>query len=603
MEYMHERTDSYKHRPAAGEVHEERPGTVPELAEPAKIAPSLFELAKRHRWFFVAVAAVIVLSIMVSATSLWFAVRASRAAQLAETEARADQELTRFLRNDVLALDSPEKNANRELTLRTMLERAAQRIQGRFQDQPLAEAAIRMTLGETYQSLGESSGAVAHFRRAMSLYQGELGPTHRKTLAASRMLISALNDGGLYDEAILLGRQVLATHQRTLSPSDPDLLDAKYRLATPLFRKGERAVATQMLVETLKDYKRTLGPQHPDTLKVMDDLGVLYLVDGKPAEAQKLLLQALYLLRESLGAAHPKTITVMSNLAGAYADMSQFDQAERLMEEAVKLRQQILGPDHPNTLNSMNNLATLYADQGRFADSAELQARTIELGEKRLGAEHPRLLIWMNNLGMTYLDENKLDDAHRVLSRVLEVRRKVLGAENPDTLLSMRNLGFAEQRRGRLAEAEALLVPAWAASERVLGADSIERLKNGERLAAIWIDQGKLAAADSLLREVGEAWRTHFPDDWRTFATMSKRGQLLVRLRRYAEADSLLVDSYLGLTDRIQDIPENQKFVLKDTADSLFKLYAAWNQPEKRLAWEREFQARGGKIEGQGAAR
>ena len=44
---------------------------------------------------------------------------------------------------------------NRDLTLRTVLDRASRNIEGRFPSQPLVEAKIRTTLAVTYQSLGE----------------------------------------------------------------------------------------------------------------------------------------------------------------------------------------------------------------------------------------------------------------------------------------------------------------------------------------------------------------------------------------------------------------------------------------------------------------
>ncbi len=53
-----------------------------------------------------------------------------------------------------------------------MLDEAAKRIEeasgvgGRFQDKPLVEASIRLTMGETYWKLGEQLSAEPHLERA-----------------------------------------------------------------------------------------------------------------------------------------------------------------------------------------------------------------------------------------------------------------------------------------------------------------------------------------------------------------------------------------------------------------------------------------------------
>ena len=50
--------------------------------------------------------------------------------------------------------------------------------------QPLVEAAIRRTVGDTYTELGEYAAAQAHLERALALYRRELGDDHPDTLTA-----------------------------------------------------------------------------------------------------------------------------------------------------------------------------------------------------------------------------------------------------------------------------------------------------------------------------------------------------------------------------------------------------------------------------------
>jgi len=560
----------------------------PIVARPPSAIYSVRKFAERHRHLFAATASVVLILAVATIVSAWLAVRAFRAEQLAQTEAKTQQALSSFLRNDLLAQSSPEHEPDRDLKLRTVVDRAAARIRGRFADQPLVEASISTTLAETYESLGEFASAEALFRRALALYRRQLRAADRNTLYVSRRIVGTLIDQGSYVAAEHLAREVLAAHQRFLGTEDKDTLDAMYALASALFLEGERMAGTRLLLQTLEGYRHELGPDDPDTLKMMNELAVFYLTDNKPALAQQLLAQALELRKKVSGLANPSTITVMSNLAAADSDLGQYAEAEPLMAQAVHLRERILGADHPATLSAMNNLATFYSDRGKLEASEQLQAKVLGRGRRSLGAAHPRVLIWMNNLGMTYLEEDKLDAAYEVLKRTLELRQQTLGPEHPETLISLSNLGLVQYRRSQLADAESLLIRAWTASDRVFDADNVRRIVIGERLAAVMLDRREFAAAASILHTVSDARRKKSPDDWRTLATVARLGDALVGLHRYAEAEPLLINAYGALLQRAQTIPDGQKSVLKSTSNSICALYTAWRKPEKRRLWVRE---------------
>src|SRR5206468_4764451 len=87
-----------------------------------------------------------------------------------------------FLNHDLLLQASPALTPDRDLKLRTVLDRASQAIDRQFPSQPLVEAQIRTTLAGAYQSLGEFASAERHALRAQELYRHALGPEHAQTL-------------------------------------------------------------------------------------------------------------------------------------------------------------------------------------------------------------------------------------------------------------------------------------------------------------------------------------------------------------------------------------------------------------------------------------
>ena len=90
--------------------------------------------------------------------------RAQRAEQRATQEAAISKAVNDFLNEDLLSQASPDKGPNPNITLREVLDRAAEKVVTAFRDQPLVEAAVRETLAKTYLSLGSYEKGAGTFR-------------------------------------------------------------------------------------------------------------------------------------------------------------------------------------------------------------------------------------------------------------------------------------------------------------------------------------------------------------------------------------------------------------------------------------------------------
>ena len=67
------------------------------------------------------------------------------------------------------------------MTVRELLDRAAREIEGKFAQQELTEAAIRLTIGDAYRALGEFPESQKHLLRSVQLRTAKLGPDHADT--------------------------------------------------------------------------------------------------------------------------------------------------------------------------------------------------------------------------------------------------------------------------------------------------------------------------------------------------------------------------------------------------------------------------------------
>ena len=116
-----------------------------------------------------------------------------------------------LLRGGGRSADVKENPTIRELLDRAAKELAPERIDANFPNQPLVQAEILKTVGNTYDGVGEYERSIDFLQRAMALYQQHLGPEHADTLLCMDHLAWAYQDAGRLDLAMPL-------HEETLRP-------------------------------------------------------------------------------------------------------------------------------------------------------------------------------------------------------------------------------------------------------------------------------------------------------------------------------------------------------------------------------------------------
>jgi tetratricopeptide (TPR) repeat protein len=529
------------------------------LARPPSSMYVFRKFARRHR--VILGASGIVAGVLVAATaeSAWLAIRATRAEKRAAAEAMASQaaerraaaesaasrEVTDFLENDLLAQASPDEQPNRDLPLRTALDRAASKIDGRFPDQPLVAATIEATLAVTYVSLGEYARAQPHFERALALRQRALGKPDAKSL---------------------------------------ELMD---ELATDLFDEGRNREAEAMEMRALDAMKRELGPESPTTLHAMNSIIEIYKGEGKLADAEAMAEKTLFLTRKTIGPEGTETRYAMSNLASIYFSEERLADSERLNVEALALQKKAEGEENPDTLTMMNNLASVYWDEGKLAEAEKLNLQILAIRRRVMGPEHPETLRSMHNLATTYAEEGRLQESAALEKEALDKRRRILGVEHLDTLSSANSLASVLVHQGKFPEAEALLAPNVAICRRVFGPDHYLTINMEGRLAMVYDREGKAPEAETAFREAFEAcMRQAGPASPRTLLLQDRLGGVLLKEKKFGEAEPLFLDLYKVLAQPGLKPPANGAPNPGGVAAQLVQLYEAWGKPASADGWK-----------------
>jgi eukaryotic-like serine/threonine-protein kinase len=426
------------------------------MAVPPSLTYMARKFARRYRVALATVSAFVLVLIAASVVSIRQSIRANREAAVATA-------VNEFLQNDVLAQASafaqagPNTKPDPDLKVRTALDRAAKRIEGKFAKQPEVEASIRNTIGQAYLDLGLYPEARIHFGRALELRRRVLGAEDPLTIETAIGLGVIEFDQSNYGEAEVLLSQTVELARRVLGPQSSYTLRAMTSLAGVYRRQGRYPQAEAMINQAVEIKRRVLGPEDTSTLNSMSVQAEIYDEEGKYAQAETLINQILEVRRRVLGPEHPGTLISMNNLANVYDAQGKYAQAEALHRENLDIRRRVLGPEHPYTLSSMSNLASVYEDEGKYAPAESLASQALDIRRRVLGPEHSLTLMSMDLLGLVYADEGKYAKAEGLLAPTLEIRRRVLGSEHPETAATVYHLGCLAAHRGDKDKAIALL--------------------------------------------------------------------------------------------------------------------------------------------------
>ena len=564
------------------------------------------------------------------------AIAAERAAaedrNRANSEAMTASSTNEFLEKDLLAQASPgdQDNSNAQpdpdLKVRTALDRAAERIQGKFAGQPLVEASIRQTIGESYLDLGLFSEAQRQFESAVELRRQSLGEHAAETLSSMRKLAQTYRDQARFPQAESLFKQVLKAQRTTLGENDNATLDTAVDLGAIYYSIGRFPEADAMLTRIVQVRRRLYPNKLAELFEALDALASVCSEEGKLDAAERYANEAVEISRRLHGDDHPDTLKARRILVVIYRWKKEIDAAEKLQAEVLAGDQRVLGLEHPRTLVDMNNLGTIYRLEGRYSESAATMKQLLDISRRTNGPENMYTLVYENGLVQTLYSLGGFAEAEPLAVKNQETFKRLYGEDNQWTINSSKALGLIYGAEGRFKEAEPILLKVLEDTRRVQGAEHLnvatattylgvlyqdegksdlaeqtltdalaldrKRLQPGElatrtcltALARLRLTQRKYAEAESLLREAMSGTGNQDTQIWDTFDRQSLLGASLLDQGRYAEAEPLLNAGYEGLKKLSPAI--SIAVNLHEAGLRLVRLYSAWGKTDKAGEWQ-----------------
>ncbi|MBM3989143.1 MAG: tetratricopeptide repeat protein, partial [Planctomycetes bacterium] len=202
--------------------------------------------------------------------------------------------------------------------------------EGSLEDQPLVEARVRDTIGNTLRSLARYSDSEPNLRKSLALRRASLPAGHPDIATGLNNLAMLLQAQNKLAEAEQLFREALEIDRAALPAGHPEIALSLNNLATLLRDQNELAEAELLYREALETYRAFLPAGSPYIAIGLDNLAALLQLQNKLAEAEPLRREALEIYRASLAAGHPLIAAGLNNLAVLLKAQNKLAEAEPL---------------------------------------------------------------------------------------------------------------------------------------------------------------------------------------------------------------------------------------------------------------------------------
>ncbi|MCH8150401.1 MAG: tetratricopeptide repeat protein [Planctomycetes bacterium] len=341
-----------------------------------------------------------------------------------------------------------------------------------------------------------------------------------------------------------------------------------------LFEKAE--VHLRASVEAARS---SVGVEHVDYAGSLSDLGLLLHDVGRLDESESLLRESVALMRTLKGDDSTELATAQGNLAVLLYAKGDLAGAEVLFRVTLAHDRIHLEPDDPDIVFSLVNLAALTSANEHYDDAIALYREALDLLQKLFGEDaHPLIGTVMRGLAISLESMEDFDAAEQMYRKSIAVSRTLLGEDHPDVAEGMSNLGtMLREAKRNLPEAEQLLTDALAMRRKLFGPDHPNVAVTQNDLARLKHVKGENKAAEDMHREAIAILGKTFPDDhWEIAYVESSLGETLIALRRFEEAQRLLIRSHAIIEAERGATHAATRNAVKRIGD----LYNAWHTAE-----------------------
>lgn len=420
-----------------------------------------------------------------------------------ERERRHAESITGFVVNDFLALmtvegqerfDGYDSELTKDVSLRTLLDRAAARLELREDLSPASQAELYWILGVTYRNLDQHELATKLFRKCVEIRTKHFGPEHSETLYARNSYGISLFDIGDKAEGLRVLREnsevrakVLGDHDRfylsslinlgyalhaaedftealviydraqklaeEVAPIDETIIQqALEGIADVYFSQGEDLKAIDSAKKAYELAQRLYGEDSSNAIISLKHLAMCCTYSN-PAAALDSYRKALTLADKKFGSPHRLTFEARRGVVVSLLSLGRGAEAKESAEKLVEEANSLYGPESEESLEQELRLVDIASQEGAVDEAISRYEQLLARAEKSLGKDHELYLNIANQLGAQYFHLNRLDKSIPIFESLLQAYRRTHGPTHPRTIRTLSNLGSNYMNAGRINEA------------------------------------------------------------------------------------------------------------------------------------------------------
>ncbi len=446
---------------SAGELAEDIRRYLKDLPIAAHAPSAIYQLkkyAKRNRLLMSSLAIVILsLTVGFGATGIALS-RESRQRARAEAELLRANTALGYLESTLLSVTPTEAAGLDTALMRTILDRAAARVDEQLQDQPEIHAQLLSLFGRAYGRISEFDLSVEYLERSIALLEELHGADSPDRLQAMYALGGTLRLAGDLESAATVIDDALRIQADNVTESK-DLFDSLHERGQICIGMGDfeealnhadeaialvnndTDVVDEGRVRTLRGHAlRHLGrlddaaAEYAASFSIYEDAGLdntlefadvtnslalIHRQRNEFAEAELLYKRALAIRQSIDPRPDPGVAAMLNNLGRALIVQQKTDEAADIVRQSVDMHIALFGKEHFGTAIAIVTLAEVQGQQGRVDESLENYDEGLVLMERLLGEDHPHLVTLANNKCIVLCQAGRFEEALLILDGAL----------------------------------------------------------------------------------------------------------------------------------------------------------------------------------------
>jgi tetratricopeptide (TPR) repeat protein len=410
---------------------------------------------------------------------------------------REQKELVRVVFQDILSAAAPQRMGG-DVRLLEVLEVAARSIDDSLRDAPDVQAAMELTIGDTYRRLLRANEAVPHLRRALERYRKVDDRRELEVARCANVLGLALADQNSA-ESIPVLEEALAIRARELGDAHVLVAESRRSLAIGLlsqFTDVDGTRASELLDRAAASFRVARGEDDAELAetKLWQARAIEYTDSGR---AGKLLREALHTF-EQRAPDDPRTISALNTCASWAQEQGEFEEARAMLERSAVLARKLFGDLLATDI--IRRSARLSFARGDFATAERMSRQAVAQELVRWSARRPEESARLRSLARR-VEEPGSPAAEPPYAEAFATLRTLEGDGSFELAQWMNGIAatLVELKRG--AAIEPILRQALAIRCRAMGADCPVRQRTIELLATELIAEGRGEEALPVLAE------------------------------------------------------------------------------------------------------